>query len=405
MDNNQEPKQKQSKRILFLSSEQWGYVFIGIIICSFYLLLKNIGLVHKYLSGAFNIISPAISGAALAYLLNLLMDPLERNLFGKIKKPSLRRGLAMLLTVIIVLLIVAGLIYMLAPQLMTSISKLYLNLEDYMNAAYDQAYKLAARFNIDQETVESLIGSWDKIFDSVSSWLRNALPKLISYSRQVGSSFVKTIISFFVALYVLADRDNIIRRLKYTLIAFLPSQTYKKLAYYIKKSDAAFGGFIKGKLIDSLIIAIITLIFTLIFNIPYAVLISTIVGITNIIPTIGPLIGTIPCAFILLLISPLKALTFVIFILILQQIDGNYIGPRILSNSVGISPLWILIAVFVGGELWGLTGMIIGVPLFSVLLDIAREIVEKMLNRKGITIEDGKEEQRIQTALKEKGKK
>ena len=112
---------------------------------------------------------------------------------------------------------------------------------------------------------------------------------------------------------------------------------------------------------------------------------------TNIIPTIGPLVGTIPCAFILLLISPLKALTFVIFILILQQIDGNYIGPRILSNSVGISPLWILIAVFVGGELWGLKGMIIGVPLFSVLLDIAREIVEKMLKRKGISIDEGKE--------------
>ena len=387
MDNNNGKKRK----LLFLTPEQWGYVIVGIIICSFYLALKNIGLINQYVARGLDIISPAISGAVLAYLLNLLMEPLERNVFGNIKKPALKRGLAMLLTVIIVLVILAGLIYMLVPQLITSISKLYLNLESYMNTAYDQAYKLAARFNIDEETITNVIGSWDKIVNSISSWLGNAIPKIISYSRQIGSSFVKTIIAFFIALYILADRDNILRRVKYTLLAFLPTPTYKKLAYYIKKSDTAFGGFIKGKLIDSLIIAIITLIFTLIFNIPYAVLISTIIGITNIIPTIGPLVGTIPCAFILLLISPLKALTFVIFILILQQIDGNYIGPRILSNSVGISPLWILIAVFVGGELWGLKGMIIGVPLFSVLLDIAREIVEKMLKRKGISIDEGKE--------------
>ena len=384
---NKDTQEKTRKKIL-LTSEQWSYVIVGIIICSFYLIVKNLGLIYSEAKNAYAVISPIVGGVAIAYLLNLLMDPLEKHVFAGIRKAGARRLVSMLITVLIVLIIVAGLIYMLVPQLVTSVSTLYLNIESYMNTAYDHVYDLAMRFNIDEETIQSVIGSWNKLFTTFTAWLRNAIPMIVNYSKQLGSSFVKAIISFFVAMYILADRDNIIRRVKYTLKALIPDARFKQLAYYVKKSDAAFGGFIKGKLIDSLIIAIITLAFTTIFKIPYRVLISTIIGITNIVPTIGPLIGTIPCVFILLLISPLKAFTFLIFILILQQIDGNYIGPRILSNAVGISPLWILIAVFVCGDIWGIKGMIIGVPLFSVLLDFARELICRRLDKKGIPVEE-----------------
>ena len=395
--------QKKPERKILLTSEQWSYVIVGIIICSFYLVFKNIGVVYHAAKTAYSVISPIVSGIAIAYLLNLLMDPLERHLFSGIKKAGTRRLVSMLITVLIVLIIIAGLIYMLVPQLVTSVSTLYLNLETYMNSAYDQAYRLATKFNIDENTVQSVIGSWDSLFKSFSTWLRNAIPKIVNYSKQLGSSFVKAIISFFVAMYILADRDNIIRRVKYSFKALIPDAHFKQLAYYIKKSDTAFGGFIKGKLIDSLIIALITLAFTTIFKIPYSILISTIIGITNIVPTIGPLIGTIPCVFILLLISPLKALTFLIFILVLQQFDGNYLGPRILSNSVGISPLWILIAVFVCGDIWGIKGMIIGVPLFSVLLDFARELICRRLDKKGIPVEEyGPHPDNLSTTEKEK---
>ncbi|MGI5888831.1 MAG: AI-2E family transporter [Oscillospiraceae bacterium] len=375
-----EKKTEKSKRLL--TRRDWANVLVGAIIAAVYLILRNLGTVWSALGDVYKVISPFLGGIVLAYFLNLLLVPIENHVMKWIKKPSRRHGWSVFVTILVILLVLAALIYMLIPQLIDSFSMLVSNMSSYIEQAYTAIVNLVDKLGINSDKVSNILDSWDQMMSTISSKLSDLLPSILNYSKQVGGSIVNFFIAFVISIYVLADRDNIMRRVKTTFRAFLPDKSYTTLAVYARKSHKAFGGFLVGKAIDSLIIGLITLAFLLIFKYPYSGLIAFVIGLTNMVPTIGPLIGTIPCAFILLLIDPLKALWFVIFIIILQQFDGNYLGPKILSNSVGISPLWIFISVLFCGKIWGLFGALIGVPLFSVLLDIFKQIVYGRLKKK-----------------------
>ena len=215
----------------------------------------------------------------------------------------------------------------------------------------------------------------------------NAMPQIVASIGSVASNFVAIFTSIAASIYMLADKDHLLHQLRTLAHAFLPEKVASNTLCICHYANVNFTGFFVGKIIDSAIIGVITFVAMTILRLDFAVLISVFIGITNIIPVFGPFIGAIPSVFILLLIDPLQAVIFCVLILIIQQLDGNFIGPKILGSSIGISALWILFSIVVGGDLFGIVGMVVGVPVFATLYGLAQEFVHYLLDRRGIDSE------------------
>ena len=214
-----------------------------------------------------------------------------------------------------------------------------------------------------------------------------AMPQIVASIGSVASNFVAIFTSIAASIYMLADKDHLLHQLRTLAHAFLPEKVAENTLRICHYANVNFTSFFIGKIIDSAIIGVITFVAMTILRLDFAVLISVFIGITNIIPVFGPFIGAIPSIFILLLVNPIQAAIFCVLILIIQQLDGNFIGPKILGSSIGISALWILFSIVVGGDLFGIVGMVVGVPVFATLYGLAQEFVHYLLDRRGIDSE------------------
>ena len=212
----------------------------------------------------------------------------------------------------------------------------------------------------------------------------------------VASNFVAIFTSIAASIYMLADKDHLLHQLRTLAHAFLPEKAADNTLRICHYANVNFTGFFVGKIIDSAIIGVITFVAMTILRLDFALLISVFIGITNIIPVFGPFIGAIPSIFILLLIDPIQAVIFCVLILVIQQLDGNFIGPKILGSSVGISALWILFSIVVGGDLFGLVGMVVGVPVFATLYGLAQEFVHYTLDKRGLDSEGNHVEREVE---------
>ena len=381
----------------------WGITAFGVIACSilFFMLLQH----GKSISGAIgtliSILSPIIWGMVITYLLWPLVKMFQRKLFEPLlqkirpKKPvskSLARGLSVVLAILVALVLIAALVWLIIPQLYTSIESIVLNSQQY----YDTITGWINRFfENNPEVEEALLSATGKASDSLLDWAKTAL--LPSMGKVVTSlttgiyavlrGILDVLIGFVVACYVLSNMELFLAKAKMVLYSIFPLRSSKRILKAIRFTDTAFMSFISGKVIDSAIIGVICYICCAIMRMPYVVLVSVVVGVTNIIPVFGPFIGAVPTALIILLDSPMKCLIYVIFILVLQQIDGNIIGPKILGETVGVDSLMIVVAITISGGLWGLVGMFIGVPLFAVLRQAVKELVESRLQKKHLPTE------------------
>ena len=375
----------------------WGITAFGVIACSilFFMLLQH----GKSISGAIgtliSILSPIIWGMVITYLLWPLVKMFQRKLFEPLlqkirpKKPvskSLARGLSVVLAILVALVLIAALVWLIIPQLYTSIESIVLNSQQY----YDTITGWINRFfENNPEVEEALLAATGKASDSLLDWAKTAL--LPSMGKIVTSlttgiyavlrGILDVLIGFVVACYVLSNMELFMAKSKMVLYSIFPLRSSKRILKAIRFTDTAFMSFISGKVIDSAIIGVICYICCTIMRMPYVVLVSVVVGVTNIIPVFGPFIGAVPTALIILLDSPMKCLIYVIFILVLQQIDGNIIGPKILGNTTGVSSFWVLFSILLFGGLWGLVGMVIAVPLFGVIYDIIRKLTARGLKR------------------------
>lgn len=375
---------ENKSRKIKLGKRARSILIVGITIVLAYVLLQNFSAIATFIGGIFTLISPFLWGIALAYLLSLMMYWLERKVFKKIEKKKLKRALSLTLTFVIAISIVVGFLFAVIPQLVSSISTLVTNISGYLDNSEETVMGWAEKIGISRNTIHAIFGSWEEIITTVTDWVKTLIPGILDAGIKVGSGIFRMGISIFVAIYVLIDIERLKRQVKVVSLALFGEKRYEKLDYVRMKYHKAFGGFLVGKIIDSTIIGVICFIWMTIFKWPYAPLISVIIGITNVIPTFGPFIGAIPSIFIIFIVDPLTALWFGIFILVLQQLDGNIIGPYILGDTLGLSALWILFSVVTFGSLWGLTGMLIGVPLFAVVYDLFGEFVFKRLRKKGI---------------------
>ena len=336
------------------------------------------------------VMAPFIYGGVVAYLLrpmcNLYQNKIEQLLPRKFKR--LANSLAVGLSLITGILIVYALIIMIAPQLFNSIRSLWDTLPDKVNQFLSWA---RATFGENEELLHMFNTAYNTLYSELDSWADNTLmPYLTNIVSGVGSSVYKILmflynllIGLIVACYLLASRKKFARQSVLIVRSILKPRWADLFLNEVAFVDRMFGGFIDGKLLDSAIIGVLCYLGCIIFKFPNALLVSAIVGITNIIPFFGPFIGAVPSTLLIMIENPIKGLWFILFVLALQQLDGNIIGPKILGDRTGLSSFWVLFAIVLFGGLWGLVGMVVCVPVFAVLYDTVKKLVRRGLLRKG----------------------
>lgn len=364
------------------------YSSVAAIAILLYFIFSNFFTITHWLSSLFRLISPFILGFAIAFLLNKPMDMIEKKVLKKLPmKDSHKRSLSAVLAIILGIIAVSLFLALLIPQLIDSIFSLMQNAPQYITDFQIFINDLIIHYDVDMNQITALFGEFD-VFNRLTTFFSEALPKMISYSYQFTSGLFNIVLGIMAGLYILIDKEDLLHHAKIVNYAIFPKNVAD---YFVRlQRDAAdiFNNFIIGKAIDSLIIGIICYIGLTIMNLPYALLLSVIVGITNMIPVFGPFIGAVPGIIILLLVKPIDAVYFGLFILVLQQFDGNILGPLILGDRLGLPSIWILFAVCVGGGLFGIIGMFIGVPLFAIFYAAIREFMYFRLKQKNLTMEE-----------------
>ena len=366
-----------------------GFGAISLSILFFFLIYRFQGF-GDAISKLTGILMPFIYGAVIAYLLkpvcNCVEDFLRRLLPEKMGTAA--NMLAVTISLLFGILVVYALIMMIVPQLITSVTTLYYtarnNLNDFVDWASHQEIIAS-----NQKLLDFIETSYDNLQDTLDNIVRTKLvpsmQSLLSGAALGVMSFVtflkNIIIGVIVSVYLLASRKKFGQQCKMILYSLIKPRWADIILEEILYADKMFGGFINGKIMDSAIIGVLCYIACLIFKFPSALLVSVIIGVTNVIPFFGPFIGAIPATLLILIQNPIKALWFVLFVLVLQQVDGNIIGPKILGNTTGLSSFWVLFAILLFGGLWGFVGMIIGVPLFAVIYDVLKKFVFHGLRR------------------------
>ena len=366
-----------------------GFGAISLSILFFFLIYRFQGF-GDAISKLTGILMPFIYGAVIAYLLkpvcNCVEDFLRRLLPEKMG--TVANMLAVTISLLFGILVVYALIMMIVPQLITSVTTLYYtarnNLNDFVDWASHQEIIAS-----NQKLLDFIETSYDNLQDTLDNIVRTKLvpsmQSLLSGAALGVMSFVtflkNIIIGVIVSVYLLAIRKKFGQQCKMILYSLIKPRWADIILEEILYADKMFGGFINGKILDSAIIGVLCYIACLIFKFPSALLVSVIIGVTNVIPFFGPFIGAIPATLLILIQNPIKALWFVLFVLVLQQVDGNIIGPKILGNTTGLSSFWVLFAILLFGGLWGFVGMIIGVPLFAVIYDVLKKFVFHGLRR------------------------
>ena len=382
----------------------WGVTAFCVIACSilFYMALAYLPVIGTALKSLARILSPFIWGLIITYLLAPLYKglyqgfflPLTEKLSGKKKKtsPKLAKALSVLLSIIVFLAMITALVYLIIPQLYSSVETIVNNSPGYIDKLSEWSKNTLANY---PELRDFVTEKFAEINTNLFTWIRDTiLPGLGSFVSNITAGvyyFLRAVynivIGIIVSAYLLSNMETASARAKRLCYCVFGVEWAEKIRSAIRFTDRTFMGFINGKLLDSAIIGLICYVVCAILKMPYALLVSVIIGVTNIIPFFGPLIGAIPSAFIILLVDPLKALIFVIFIIILQQVDGNIIGPKILGSSIGINGFWVMFSIILGAGLFSFWGMLLGVPVFVVIYTGITILVERKLKKRSLPVD------------------
>ncbi len=365
------------------------YAFIvAVLSIVFYLIASEVSLfkiqVNKYLS----IFQPIITGCIMAYLFNFILEFFEKWILSKLFSVDKNKKLIRIIGIILTYLVVALLFYLflkfVLPQLISSIMGLVNDIPGYFTAITNKINEITSDFYIDEAYYDIILSKWNEFVEYIIGFATDLVPKLGNLTKTIISSIWNIVLGIIVSIYLLLDKERFKALSKKIVVSIFSEKNANRIMELVRRIDHIFGRFLSGKILDSIIIGILTFIVLKIVNMPYVLLVSFIVGISNIIPFFGPFIGAIPSFFIIFFVSPVKGFWFLVIILIIQQIDGNIIGPKILGDSLGISAFWILFSLLVAGKLFGLVGMVVGVPLFVFIYSIIKDVVEYRLDKKGL---------------------
>lgn len=379
-----------SRRYLTISF----YAFLVVIVSALCILaVTNYTTVLNIIKNLLSILTPFIWGGCLAYILNPVLKTCER-ILNAIFKDRLsrraRRTIGMLLTYIFAIALLAVLLQIILPQIIDSIKNLIPQITAWINTLPVILNDLATRYQLDINQLtqtQTITMIWNNIQTTITGFisdLTTLIPQLFQLTTSLVGSLLNILIGIILSVYLLASKELFYAHAKKLGYALFPKRVMDKLLDITHTSNNIFTGFIVGKIVDSTIIGVLCFIVMALFNWPYAMLISVIVGVTNVIPYFGPFIGAIPSILLLLIIDPRTAVMFGIFILILQQLDGNIIGPKILGDSTGLSAFWVVFSITLFSAIMGPIGMLIGVPTFAVIYSLIRDFAEWRLKTKNM---------------------
>lgn len=376
-----------------VTKEMREKIHIGIVVSAFtlilYVFLTNFSIISNLWGKITGILFPFIIGFALAFLLNPIMMFFESKVFANWKcKGKGKRTISMLIALLIAFTIVTFLICLIVPAVIDSVSDLVSNNEVYISRFSNFITDIFEDYHLDTSKINDIVGRSSDFLTYFGDMFTTTLPAIVSTSYGIIKSILNLLIGVAAAMYLLLDKETFISNVKKINFAILPrpvASYLKRLVNIVKK---VFYDFIVGKAVDSMIIGVICYIGLSLMGIKYAALLSVIVGITNMIPVFGPFIGAVPGIIILMIIQPVQSIYFAIFILVLQQFDGNILGPLILGDKLGLPSFWILFSVTVGGALFNVVGMFIGVPTFAVIYYAVKEYINLRLERKQIDVNE-----------------
>lgn len=359
-------------------------IFTVVIIFAF----VNIEALWSFITYIIKIFMPFIIGVMIAFVLNVLLNVVENKLFKKLNEKNgkvwkkIKRPTSLITTFIIIIALIAFILGLLIPQLQNTATIFTENFDSYKK----ESIKILDKIGIDDKDIKVLNKNIEKIKGEVTSYVGDNKQEIVQTTFGVASSVVGTITSLVLgivfAIYILLKKEDLARQSRKVLKAYLPEKKEKRIREIANLSNKTFGNFISGQCLEALIIGVLCFIGMFILQIPYASTISVLVGFTALIPVFGAFIGTVIGAFLILMADPTKAIIFIIFILILQQLEGNLIYPKVVGKSVGLPGIWVMVAVTVGASIAGVLGMLLSVPICSVLYSILKTDVNNRIDQK-----------------------
>lgn len=389
-ETSSEPKKKEIRKKI-----QWNRQYTTIAVYAFLVILagilcvvffQNYGNLSVYVEKIFSVLNPVFLGILFAYLLNPILRFFENHVFWRVGlkkgKNRLRRTLSVICTYLVLIAILVGFVMILVPQIVAGYKDLMGNMSNYIATIETWLNSIGQKVPALAKPISKITASFGNFLTDVSGIVEKIIPSITSAISGILTAVKNSLLGLVLSIYFLLAKEQLLAQTKKVLRTMLSPERYELLLADAKIVDENFGGFFFGKIFDSLIIGVLCFISMAIIGIPYYPLVSLIVGVTNIIPFFGPIIGAIPSAFIIFIASPIDAVWFIILILVIQQLDGNYIGPKILSSNTALEPVWIIIAITLMSGLFGFGGMLLGVPLFAVLYVFIKRKVEEKLERK-----------------------
>ena len=345
--------------------------------------LVNFEKILSILGYIINIFSPFIFGAIVAFVLNVLVNFIERKLFGKVKKKTwlkIRRPLSITISVVLVIFIIVFIMNLLIPQLKNSVSLFTDSLPTYK----EDIINIMNKFNLEETTIKKVSDYLDNFGKVITDYIKGNSKDVITVTTEVATSLIaiisKAVIAIVFAIYIIAQKETLKRQFNKLMSAYLKPRTVNRINKYASMANTTFSNFVTGQCLEALIFGSLCFLGMLILRLPYATTIAVLLGFTALIPVFGAFIGTFLGAFLILMISPIKAIIFVVFILVLQQIEGNLIYPKVVGKSVGLPGIWVLLSVTIGASVGGILGMLIATPLCSLLYILLRQAVNDRIN-------------------------
>lgn len=364
--------------------EYWGIVtYVVVLVYAIF----NFSNLISCVKGIIGIISPFIVGIAIAFVLNLVMKIFEEKIFNflsdkKYKKYlKFKRPLSVFFTFITVFLVILSLISFIIPQLIDSISKLTNAVPSYMKSFEIFISKYVTHTEILNTVWNNFLSAWKEVIQFTGQVLASSLTSVVNITVGFTSGLFNFILSIIFSIYMLLNKEDLQLGMKKVLYSFIRKSFADRVIRLGKISNEVFSSYIGGQFIEAIIIGVLCFIGMIILRMPYSLLISVLIAVTALIPIFGAFIGTIPSAFIILIIDPMKAIWFVIFIIVLQQVEGNLIYPKVVGGSIGLPPIWVMLAMIIGGNAFGFIGILLGIPIFSVVYKVFKEIVDKRLKK------------------------
>ena len=348
-------------------------------------------------------LSPFLIGAAMAFVLNLPTGFIERKIFGKWKEQKytgIKRGLSIVLALVFVVALLVFAVLMVAPQLTATLKELGTVIPNYFRGVIAKLEVLASQYPEWKDALvalQELSIDWNSVITYVTGFLKdglgNVLSSTVGFAGSLAGAVFDGVIAFVFAIYILSGKEKLGMQAKKLLHAYLPEKVYEKTMKVLTLCNHNFAKFISGQCLEAVILGLMFVVCMTIFGMPYAVLVGVLIAFTALIPIVGAFIGCAVGAFLILMVSPVKALVFIIMFLVLQQLEGNLIYPKVVGNSVGLPAIWVLVAVSLGGSMFGVVGMLIFIPLMSTLYALLKENVTNRNNKKGFILQEPAKEQ------------